>query len=635
MGKYRMQMSKEDVMGEGTSSICRKATVIQTGLVVAIKVYKTHKEGAKHEDVKLQKFKRQIEVLQELQQPFVPPSDPSLWSEQLAHAKPARLFLQLLDYSKDSNGDPGPDPKDNILYVVTELAQYSLKDYLALRRDQVKPLQKDLVRNIARAIVLVVAGLHAKGFVHLDLKPENLMMFNGRLKLIDVDGCVKTGTAVSIQDSSISFSPCYCAPEWARFLIEDADSKISVVPALDVWSVGMTICELVTLDAILKPMYANFLRNGHSHREAGFLFMDWLSSVKKAPISKTVEKFDPEFTDLLVNYLLVFDPEKRQSLAKSFAQPYLAAAASGESRKSKTGESKQSISQDNSLTVDEQVKPSQRIRDEDNSSKKPMLQGTLYKLDTGGDPKDPIKWRKRDMWVTSNGSLCYYSIKEVKRLVLIDGAKLQGAKVTTFADGARDHAFMLETKSEEYETADKEPAMYFACESAEDFIKWKNLLSRAVYMDGFNMTMRLGANMKNDLDRFMLTVKNRRIVVGESNKADFEPSFKGKLWKLKAEGDRMKEEDWFEREMWIAKNGSLVYWSKKEERDLVYYTSDDIRKAKFKELDNNMSIRPWPFQIQLQASQDIEFTPGEFAALSEDMRTKWIEEFKSLQSSSP
>lgn len=23
-----------------------------------------------------------------------------------------------------------------------------------------------------------------------DLKPENLMMFNGRLKLIDVDGCV-------------------------------------------------------------------------------------------------------------------------------------------------------------------------------------------------------------------------------------------------------------------------------------------------------------------------------------------------------------------------------------------------------------------------------------------------------------
>ena len=98
----------------------------------------------------------------------------------------------------------------------------------------------------------------------------------------------------------------------------------------------MTICELATLDArplsqtewatplaalcrssaalpsachrseaVLKPMYANFLRNGHSHREApeaparphgaghgkggtgvpeqaGFLFMDWLGSIAKA-----------------------------------------------------------------------------------------------------------------------------------------------------------------------------------------------------------------------------------------------------------------------------------------------------------------------------------------------------------------
>jgi hypothetical protein len=29
-----------------------------------------------------------------------------------------------------------------------------------------------------------------------DLKPENLMMFNGRLKLIDVDGCVPIDSEV-------------------------------------------------------------------------------------------------------------------------------------------------------------------------------------------------------------------------------------------------------------------------------------------------------------------------------------------------------------------------------------------------------------------------------------------------------
>ena len=34
--------------------------------------------------------------------------------------------------------------------------------------------------------------------------------------------------------------------------------------------------------------------------------------------------------------------------------------------------------------------------------------------------------------------------------------------------------------------------------------------------------------------------------------------YKATLWKVKAAGDRMKEDDWFQRDMWLAKNGSLV-----------------------------------------------------------------------------
>merc|ERR1719191_1695390 len=108
------------------------------------------------------------------------------------------------------------------MYVVTELASYSLKDYFSLRRTDGRKLSKDSVHDVAKAIILVTAGLHAKGLVHLDLKPENLMLFSGVLKLIDVDGCVRIGTRVSITDSSLSFSPCYCAPEWARFILDDA-----------------------------------------------------------------------------------------------------------------------------------------------------------------------------------------------------------------------------------------------------------------------------------------------------------------------------------------------------------------------------------------------------------------------------
>ena len=155
------------------------------------------------------------------------------------------------------------------------------------------------------------------------MKPENLMMFNGRLKLIDVDGCMKRGSKVYIEDDSISFSPCYCAPEWADFVIEDKDLPTIIEPELDCWSVGMTICELITLDAILKPVYANFLRTGKSHREAAFLFMEWLSSIDKAPLSKRVRDYDSQAVDALVNGLLIVDPKKRKTCAEVLQMYYI------------------------------------------------------------------------------------------------------------------------------------------------------------------------------------------------------------------------------------------------------------------------------------------------------------------------
>eukprot|EP00971_Amphidinium_carterae_P271483 5386823-Amphidinium_carterae.1 len=71
----------------------------------------------------------------------------------------------------------------------------------------------------------------------------------------------------------------------------------------DFWMVlleaSMTICELVSLDPVLKPMYANFLRNAHSHREAGFLFMEWLSNIKKVALAQA-HKSDKEMMMMVI-----------------------------------------------------------------------------------------------------------------------------------------------------------------------------------------------------------------------------------------------------------------------------------------------------------------------------------------------
>merc|ERR1712032_904760 len=222
---------------------------------------------------------------------------------------------------------------------------------------------------------------------------------------------------------------------WARFLIKDKETHIVASPALDVWSVGMTICELVTLDAILKPQYANFLRNASSHREAGFLFMEWLSSVKKAPLPKAVVGFDAGLTNLLTQWLLVCGWTSRKTCAQALQNPYIKEGKwDAEAKKATQG------------TVRRDV----RDRPPDQSLLQPLHKGVLWKLNTNGDKKDEHQWIKRDMWIAHNHSLCYLSMKggNTQRLVLVDGAKLTSAKIINSSDCAKPHAFEITTTSD-------------------------------------------------------------------------------------------------------------------------------------------------------------------------------------------
>lgn len=615
-GKYKMLLNKEDTMGEGTSSICRKGINVSTGADVAIKVYKGQKGGGKVKDVILFKFKRQIDVLQDLQLPFTKPTNPIYWHGQMDTVKPAGIFMILIDYSQDSKKVPAADPVDGVLYVVTELAQYSLKDFLAQRRDQGrKPFELVEVKSMSKAVLVAMAGLHAKGYVHVDMKPENMMMFNGRLKVIDVDGCVRMGSQISISDSSISFSPCYCAPEWARFLIKEEQSKILADPALDVWSVGMTLCELVTLDAILKPHYANFLRNAHSNKEAGFLFMEWLSSIKKVPMPRSIEKFDTQMHDLIFNWLFACEQSKRKTCAQSLEHPFVV----GASFTQEEGKS--------ALAVEGEVSRIIRNRVEDDSTLAPIFKGTLWKMNTNGDPKDAAQYIKRDMWIAHNHSLCYFSVKEDKRLVLIDGGKLNQAIVEHTEGYGKQFTFKVTMRSDDEN--EKTPVVaVFAAESAEERNEWTKRIKEASRLEVF-VTMKLGAKFEDELKTFKLTVKNRRMKV-ENDKDGYEPNFKGKLWKLKAEGDRLKEDHWFLRDMWTTKNGSLAYYSTKDERDLIYYTAQDISRATVESIPAG-TFQTYAFTITLE-SKGVEFEPGTFAAQSQKEREEWLTELGKFKS---
>jgi len=607
MGKYHMFTGSKDVIGKGTFSICYRGLNPNTLQPLAIKVYR--KSGAPHSKahhVTLQKFKRQIQTLMELSEPFVKPKDSSLWHAELDHVHPANLFMNLVDFSKDSDGKPGPD-SDGTMYVVTELAQCSLKDLLGSYREERKKFSREYVKSLAKAILLIVAGLHAKGLVHLDLKPENIMFFDGHLKLIDLDGCIKIGTAIAISDSTVSFSPCYCAPEWAQFLVNGVSKCITASPALDVWSVGVTLCELVVLDSLLKPTYANYLRElGGDHQEAGFMFMDWVANIETVPLPESVLGYDSDLVNLLNSWLLVSRKANRKSCATSLCHPFVKGATP-------------------LAPLDEAPKRTFRRRTEDHDKTAPRFKGTLFKLNADGNPEKAAHWIKRDFWIAANGSLCYFSLKTFKRLVLIDASKLGAADVTIskFTGGFKQFAFKIQVHSDEGET--KLDSHIFACDTSHDIALWMKHLKGSVRIDV--PTMVLGIH-GTECRQFILSVRNRRQAINNDHAGQYDPAYQGMLWKLKAEGDAMEPLDWFERTMWLSNNGSLVYYSPKEKRPLVYYMAADVLRASLKKLPTQDTCKPFAFEVHVSPSGGMEFAPGVFAANTEKDRDRWINEFK-------
>merc|ERR1719421_36284 len=93
------------------------------------------------------------------------------------------------------------------------------------------------------------------------------------------------------------------------------------------------------------------------------------------------------------------------------------------------------------------------------------------------------------------------------------------------------------------------------------------------------MTMRMDAAMVKEFKTIQLSIKNRRLQPKADEKDEKKAIYRGNLFKLKQDGDRLQEKDWTRRDMWLSRKHSLVYWSEKESRELVYYTGNDLMNA--------------------------------------------------------
>lgn len=138
--------------------------------------------------------------------------------------------------------------------------------------------------------------------------------------------------------------------------------------------------------------------------------------------------------------------------------------------------------------------------------------------------------------------------------------------------------------------------------------------------------------------KHLIQIRNRRVKIEKSaaTASTYQPVFKRPLWKLNQEGDVLNPEHWLLREMWLAKNGSLCYFSKKEAKELQYYTAEDIKHVLLRELHYpNEACREFAFELKLKPPEGedsaIEFAPAVFAAESEEVRKTFLGCIKKFQ----
>lgn len=185
-------------------------------------------------------------------------------------------------------------------------------------------------------IMLTAAGalkiLHSNGIIHLDLKPDNILIqeYESSLiaKIIDFDSSILEGESTTAE--TLVGDPVYYSPEFAKYIATKSETP-SPTKKSDIFSLGLIFCQYWTgrlpifserytyaHEAILNGERLMIPGGGHSHET-------WSEETKtsRLKISSSLKSTDKVKSDTnpteaavvqLINRMLVLEPEQRLSI---------------------------------------------------------------------------------------------------------------------------------------------------------------------------------------------------------------------------------------------------------------------------------------------------------------------------------
>jgi eukaryotic-like serine/threonine-protein kinase len=283
-GKYRVRR----VLGRGSMGIVYLGTDIALERDIAIKVLAPHYAA----DEKIaSRFRREAVAMASVRNEHV---------------------VQIFSYG-DHEGFP--------YFVMEYIPGYTVASLLESANQRGEHLYLDVILGILRQVAKGLEAVHARGIVHRDVKPSNMLVGPGFRVAITDFGLVET---VEDDDGKrdLAGTPLYLAPE----LIRREDIPDELRSRADVYALGVSAYEMLTGDVPFDGATVKEILRRH---------------LKQSPTPVTVFRSDlPSSVDHVLNKALSKDPAERFVTCMDFIGALTGARREGTDIPPRTGDTR-------------------------------------------------------------------------------------------------------------------------------------------------------------------------------------------------------------------------------------------------------------------------------------------------------